>query len=137
MRRVHQSIELRGSKLYKRGHQGKDLKGNSPKKRKEGIIEHLRISLTSVAKAVNITVCWVFDLVLIEIRALIVAHGSYKIIKLEPPILESFEYLDAPVERIAGADIPIPYVANLERLAVPKIEDVVRAAKRTCYRSIP
>ncbi|KAL9254606.1 Pyruvate dehydrogenase E1 component subunit beta-2, mitochondrial-like protein [Drosera capensis] len=50
---------------------------------------------------------------------------------------EIFEYLDAPVERIAGADIPMPYAANLERLAVPQIEDIVRAAKRTCYRSVP
>ncbi|KAL9255252.1 Pyruvate dehydrogenase E1 component subunit beta-1, mitochondrial-like protein [Drosera capensis] len=50
---------------------------------------------------------------------------------------ESFEYLDAPVERIAGADIPMPYAANLERLAVPQIEDIVRAAKRACYRAVP
>ncbi|CAA0806871.1 Pyruvate dehydrogenase E1 component subunit beta-1- mitochondrial [Striga hermonthica] len=48
---------------------------------------------------------------------------------------DSFEYLDAPVERIAGADVPMPYAANLERLAVPQVEDIVRAAKRTCYRS--
>ncbi|KAL8140875.1 hypothetical protein V2J09_006896 [Rumex salicifolius] len=48
---------------------------------------------------------------------------------------ESFEYLDAPVERIAGADIPMPYAANLERIAVPQVEDIVRAAKRTCFRS--
>jgi hypothetical protein len=34
---------------------------------------------------------------------------------------ESFEYLDAPVERIAGADVPMPYAANLERLAVPQV----------------
>ncbi|RAL41705.1 hypothetical protein DM860_008887 [Cuscuta australis] len=50
---------------------------------------------------------------------------------------ESFEYLDAPVERITGADVPMPYAANLERLAVPQIEDIVRAAKRACYRSVP
>lgn len=50
---------------------------------------------------------------------------------------ESFEYLDAPVERVAGADIPMPYAANLERLALPQVEDVVRAAKRACYRSKP
>lgn len=50
---------------------------------------------------------------------------------------ECFEYLDAPVERIAGADVPMPYAANLERLAVPQVEDIVRAAKRACYRSIP
>lgn len=34
---------------------------------------------------------------------------------------ESFEYLDAPVERIAGADVPMPYAANLERMAVPQV----------------
>ncbi|GKV17393.1 hypothetical protein SLEP1_g27908 [Rubroshorea leprosula] len=48
---------------------------------------------------------------------------------------ESFDYLDAPVERIAGADVPMPYAANLERMAVPQVEDIVRAAKRTCFRS--
>ncbi|CAI0381386.1 unnamed protein product [Linum tenue] len=50
---------------------------------------------------------------------------------------ESFGYLDAPVERIAGADVPMPYAANLERLALPQVEDIVRAAKRACYRSVP
>lgn len=34
---------------------------------------------------------------------------------------ESFGYLDAPVERIAGADVPMPYAANLERLALPQV----------------
>jgi len=48
---------------------------------------------------------------------------------------ESFSYLDAPVERIAGADVLMPYAANLERLALPQVEDIVRAAKRACYRS--
>lgn len=48
---------------------------------------------------------------------------------------DSFEYLDAPVERITGADIPMPYAANFEKMAVPQIEDIVRAAKRACYRS--
>ncbi|CAN4085484.1 unnamed protein product [Withania somnifera] len=47
----------------------------------------------------------------------------------------SFEYLDAPVERISGADVPMPYAANLERMAAPQIEDIVRAAKRACYRA--
>lgn len=36
-------------------------------------------------------------------------------------IEESFSYLDAPVERIAGADVPMPYAANLERMAVPQV----------------
>ncbi|XP_011086850.1 pyruvate dehydrogenase E1 component subunit beta-1, mitochondrial-like [Sesamum indicum] len=50
---------------------------------------------------------------------------------------DSFDYLDAPVERIAGADVPMPYAANLERMALPQVEDIVRATKRACYRSIP
>lgn len=50
---------------------------------------------------------------------------------------ESFEYLDAPVERITGADVPMPYAANLERLAVPQVEDIVHASKRACYRAVP
>lgn len=50
---------------------------------------------------------------------------------------DSFGYLDAPVERIAGADAPMPYAANLERMALPQVEDIVRAAKRACYRSLP
>lgn len=49
---------------------------------------------------------------------------------------ESFKFLDAPVERIGAADVPMPYAANLERMAVPQVEDIVRAAKRTCYRSV-
>ncbi|KAF8018374.1 hypothetical protein BT93_H3305 [Corymbia citriodora subsp. variegata] len=50
---------------------------------------------------------------------------------------DSFGYLDAPIERITGADVPMPYAANLERMALPQIEDIVRAAKRVCYRSVP
>lgn len=38
---------------------------------------------------------------------------------------ESFGYLDAPVERIAGADVPMPYAANLERLAVPQVSSIL------------
>ena len=37
-------------------------------------------------------------------------------------IEESFIYLDAPVERIAGADVPMPYAANLEGMAVPQVD---------------
>ncbi|KAG0498494.1 hypothetical protein HPP92_003185 [Vanilla planifolia] len=50
---------------------------------------------------------------------------------------ECFDYLDAPVERIAGADVPMAYAANLERMSVPQVDDIVRAAKRACYRSVP
>ena len=47
---------------------------------------------------------------------------------------ESFYYLDAPVERVCGADVPMPYAANLESLAIPQVDDVTRAARRACFR---
>nr|POF01491.1 pyruvate dehydrogenase e1 component subunit beta-1, mitochondrial [Quercus suber] len=47
-------------------------------------------------------------------------------------IEESFYYLDAPVERITGADVPVPYNEDLERKSLPQVEDIVRAARRTC-----
>jgi len=48
---------------------------------------------------------------------------------------DAFDYLDAPVIRVAGADVPLPYAANLERLALPHPEQIVAAAKRACYRA--
>jgi pyruvate dehydrogenase E1 component beta subunit len=48
--------------------------------------------------------------------------------------LEAFDYLDAPPVKIAGADVPMPYAANLERVALPSVEEVVKAAKSVCYR---
>ncbi len=47
---------------------------------------------------------------------------------------DCFDYLDAPVERVHGKDVPLPYAANLEKLALPQVEDIVEAAKRTCFR---
>ncbi|KAE8214634.1 hypothetical protein CF327_g1974 [Tilletia walkeri] len=48
---------------------------------------------------------------------------------------DAFDYLDAPVERVTGADLPTPYAANLEALAFPDAPLVVRVAKRALYRS--
>ncbi|WNJ98401.1 pyruvate dehydrogenase complex E1 component subunit beta [Thalassospiraceae bacterium LMO-JJ14] len=45
----------------------------------------------------------------------------------------AFDYLDAPPVRIAGVDVPMPYAANLERLALPKAPDVIEACKSVCY----
>ena len=42
--------------------------------------------------------------------------------------------LDAPVTRVTGKDVPMPYAANLEKLALPSVADVVAAAKAVCYR---
>lgn len=46
---------------------------------------------------------------------------------------QCFDYLDAPVARVAGADVPMPYAANLEKLAIPQIDDIVTAAKKVSY----
>lgn len=47
---------------------------------------------------------------------------------------EAFDYLDAPVVRITGKDIPMPYAANLEKLALPQLSDIIAAAKALLYR---
>jgi pyruvate dehydrogenase E1 component beta subunit len=47
---------------------------------------------------------------------------------------ECFDWLDAPLKRVAGKDVPLPYAANLERLAVPQVEDIVAAAREVAYR---
>jgi len=46
----------------------------------------------------------------------------------------AFDYLDAPVARVSGKDVPMPYAANLEKLALPTVAEVVAAAKAVCYR---
>jgi pyruvate dehydrogenase E1 component beta subunit len=47
---------------------------------------------------------------------------------------QAFDYLDAPVARVTGKDVPMPYAANLEKLALPSVAEVVEAAKAVCYR---
>jgi pyruvate dehydrogenase E1 component beta subunit len=47
---------------------------------------------------------------------------------------QAFDWLDAPVARVTGEDVPMPYAANLEKLALPSVEKVVEAAKAVCYR---
>ena len=47
---------------------------------------------------------------------------------------QAFDYLDAPVTRITGKDVPMPYAANLEKLALPSVAEIVDAAKAVTYR---
>ncbi|MBB4347441.1 MULTISPECIES: pyruvate dehydrogenase complex E1 component subunit beta [Rhizobiaceae] len=47
---------------------------------------------------------------------------------------QAFDYLDAPVLTIAGKDVPMPYAANLEKLALPTVGEVVQAVKTVCYK---
>ena len=45
---------------------------------------------------------------------------------------QAFDWLDAPIARVTGKDVPMPYAANLEALALPQIDDIVAAARSTC-----
>jgi len=47
---------------------------------------------------------------------------------------DAFNWLDAPLERVTGADVPMPYAAELEKASVPQLNDVVAAIERTTYR---
>ena len=48
---------------------------------------------------------------------------------------QAFDYLDAPVMRVTGKDVPMPYAANLERQALPQSDDIVAAGRQACYRT--
>ena len=47
---------------------------------------------------------------------------------------DAFDWLDAPPTRVTGEDVPMPYAANLEKLALPSVAKIVEAAKSVCYR---
>jgi pyruvate dehydrogenase E1 component beta subunit len=46
----------------------------------------------------------------------------------------AFDFLDAPPTRVHGEDVPMPYAANLEALALPSVDKIVAAVKAVCYR---
>jgi len=46
----------------------------------------------------------------------------------------AFDYLDAPIKRVSARDVPLPYAANLEAMALPKSSDIVKAVEAVCYR---
>lgn len=50
---------------------------------------------------------------------------------------DAFEYLDAPVQRVSGADVPTPYAENLEARAFPTIDDIIHAARAAMTRTLP
>jgi pyruvate dehydrogenase E1 component beta subunit len=50
-------------------------------------------------------------------------------------VAEAFDYLDAPPTRVTGKDVPMPYAANLEKLALPSADEVVAAVNAVTYRS--
>jgi pyruvate dehydrogenase E1 component beta subunit len=46
---------------------------------------------------------------------------------------QAFDFLDAPVKRVSGADVPMPYAKNLEELAIPTVEQIVAAVREVSY----
>ena len=82
--------------------------------------ETIITSVQKTGRAVTVEEGWQQSGVGAEIAARIVEHA--------------FDYLDAPVARVSGKDVPMPYAANLEKLALPSIAEVVEAAKAVCYR---
>ncbi|HME30244.1 MAG TPA: pyruvate dehydrogenase complex E1 component subunit beta [Pseudolabrys sp.] len=77
-------------------------------------------SIQKTGRAVTVEEGWQQSGVGAEIAARIMEHA--------------FDYLDASVARVAGKDVPMPYAANLEKLALPSVTEVVEAAKAVCYR---
>jgi len=49
---------------------------------------------------------------------------------------EAFDYLDAPVQRVTGADVPMPYAITLEQIAIPQIDDIYNTVKTTLQRTV-
>ncbi len=77
----------------------------------------------SVKKTNRLVSCeegWPFAGIGSELSALMMEHA--------------FDYLDAPVKRVAGLDVPLPYAANLEKMALPQSSHIVEAARAVCNR---
>ncbi|SDD90895.1 pyruvate dehydrogenase E1 component beta subunit [Bradyrhizobium brasilense] len=77
-------------------------------------------SVKKTGRAVTVEEGWQQSGVGSEVAARIMEHA--------------FDYLDAPVARVSGKDVPMPYAANLEKLALPSVAEVVAAAKAVSYR---
>jgi pyruvate dehydrogenase E1 component beta subunit len=77
-------------------------------------------SVKKTARIVTVEEGWRQSGVGAEIAALVMEHA--------------FDWLDAPVMRVTAKDVPMPYAANLEKLALPSVAEVVEAAKAVCYR---
>jgi len=82
--------------------------------------ETIIASVQKTGRAVTVEEGWQQSGVGAEIAARIMEHA--------------FDYLDAPVTRVSGKDVPMPYAANLEKLALPSVTEIVEAAKAVCYR---
>jgi len=77
-------------------------------------------SVKKTNRIVSVEESWPFAGIGSEIAALVGEHA--------------FDYLDAPLARVCAADVPLPYAANLEALALPQVKDIVAAARKVCYK---
>lgn len=77
-------------------------------------------SVKKTNRLVTVEEGWAFSNIGSEISAQVMEHA--------------FDYLDAPVTRVCGKDVPMPYAANLEKLALPSVDEIVTAAKAVCYK---
>ncbi len=82
--------------------------------------ETILASVRKTNRAVTVEQGWPFAGIGAEVASLISENA--------------FDYLDAPVARVSGVDVPMPYAANLERLATVHTDDIVKAARAVCYR---
>ena len=83
-------------------------------------IETIVASVKKTNRVVSVEEGWAVAGIGSEIAALVMEHA--------------FDWLDAPLQRVAGKEVPLPYAANLEHLAVPQAADIVAAAKGVAYR---
>jgi pyruvate dehydrogenase E1 component beta subunit len=83
-------------------------------------VETIITSVQKTNRVVNAEEGWAFAGIGAEIAATIME--------------QAFDWLDAPVARVSAVDVPLPYAANLEQLALPQAEGIVSAAKSVCYR---
>jgi len=83
-------------------------------------IETIIASVKKTNRVVSVEEGWAVAGIGAEIAALVMDHA--------------FDWLDAPLQRVAGKEVPLPYAANLEQLAVPQAADIVAAAKGVAYR---
>ncbi|MBY0263880.1 MAG: pyruvate dehydrogenase complex E1 component subunit beta, partial [Holosporales bacterium] len=77
-------------------------------------------SLKKTNRLVSVEEGWPFAGIGAEVAAVIMEQG--------------FDDLDAPMKRVTGADVPMPYAANLEKLALPQVQQIIEACREVCYR---
>lgn len=83
-------------------------------------IDTILESVKKTNRLVVVDECWPFCSVASEISAQVME--------------KAFDYLDAPVTRVNAKDVPLPYAVNLEKMALPSVEEIISTAKSVCYK---